>query len=165
MQERIGKRRLMAKIRSLGQKRLQRVSGRKRTERTDEIPNLSVGGVNPHSPAELLQHVDTGPPVGGIHHELDCSVRIEYAVQCPETSARIGEMMKNSRAYDLVEFSSQIAYLFQSELVHLKILQVILLLQLPGALHASCADIDPGDSGLRPAQSLLRRLRCSAAGN
>src|SRR5215831_3829054 len=74
-------------------------------------------------------------------------------------------MMKNSRANDLVEFSSQIAYLFQSELVHLKILQVILLFQLPSALHACRAHIDPGDPGLRPAQSLLRRLRCSAAGN
>ena len=61
----------------------------------------SVGTV-PHV-RRLLQHVDAGPPVRRIQHQMHGSVRFEDPTQGCEPGIRICEMMENSGADNLIE--------------------------------------------------------------
>ena len=110
MQQRVGERRLLAEIRGLAQQIFQRMAGWQRCERSDEIADLLIVGMDADPSAELLQHIDAGPPVRRIHHEMHRAVRFEHAAQSAEPRIGIREMMENPGADNLIEARFQIAY-------------------------------------------------------
>jgi hypothetical protein len=62
MQQRIGERRPLTKVRRVAQQLRQRVAKRQRLERARRLRNPSSVASNPDPPAELLQHVDAVRP-------------------------------------------------------------------------------------------------------
>src|SRR5271170_3652797 len=74
-------------------------------------------------------------------------------------------MMENSGANNLVEFCPQVAHALKSELVDLKIFQIVFLFEQLGAAYARCATVDAGDLSQGPAQGMLRRLRGTTTGD
>src|SRR5579862_2413454 len=119
MQQSIGKRRLISKIWSLRQQTLQGMTGWQRAERTSELWNVFRRGMDARSPAELLQHVDTGPPVRRVHHQVQGPIRLEHSAKSGETRIRVGEVMQNSRTHDLIETHPKIVNSLDSDLVDL----------------------------------------------
>ena len=81
MQKRVGKRCLVPKVRGLAKQSLQRMSGRQRLERIDEIPDLDTGGADTDPFAEFLQHVDARPSIRRVHHDVHRSVGLEQVAQ------------------------------------------------------------------------------------
>ena len=106
MQQRIGERRLLPEVRGLAQQLSQWMSGWQRRERGDEIADPLIGGRDADPPAEFLQHVDAGPSVRRIHHEVHRAVRLEHAAQRPEPGVGIRQMVQHAGADDLIEASS-----------------------------------------------------------
>src|SRR5271169_1958432 len=122
----------MSKVGGLAKHTFQRMSGRQHAERTHQIPNFSFGGMDTDPSAELLQHIDAGPSVRCVHHQMHRSVWFENVAQSSEASIRVGEMMENPSAHDLIEAHLKLAYLLDGELVHLQIFQVMFSLELLG---------------------------------
>src|SRR5208282_825141 len=106
--------------------------GRQRAERTDEITNFRIGGMDANPSAELLQHIDASPSIRGVHHEMHRSFRFEHAAQSTQSCIRVGEMMENPGAHDLVEIHPQVVYALDGKLTNLKIFQVVFSLELLG---------------------------------
>ncbi len=121
MQKRIGKCRLLPKVRGLAQQIFQRMPGWQRLKRSDEIPNLCVGSMDTYASTELLQHVDAGPSVRRIHHEMHRAVRFEHAAQNSEPRIRVSKMMENPGADNLIEARFQLAYPLDRKLADLEI--------------------------------------------
>ena len=115
--------------------------------------------------AELLHHIDAGPPVRRIHHEVHRAVRFEDFAQSAEPRIGIRKMMENTGADDLIEARSQVTYPLDGKLVDLEIVQVVFPLESLGTAHTGCAEVDAGDLSRGPTHGMLGRLRCSAAGN
>ena len=165
VQQGVGQRRLLPEVRSLAQQARQRMCGRQRRETDDEIPDLVIGGTDADTAAELLQHVDAGPPVRGIHHQMHRAVRVEHVAQTPEGRLRVGEMVQNARAHDLVEGQTQLADALDRQLVDLEIGQAVLAPEILRVPHARRTEVDPDHPDRRTARGVLRRLRGSAAGD
>ena len=165
MQKRIGQRRLMPEIRGLAQQVFQRMSGRQHLERGNEVPDPLIGGLDAEPSAELLQHIDAGPPVRRIDHEMHRSVRLEHAAQSSEPRVRVRKMMQHPGADDLIEARPQLAYALDRKLADLEIVQVVFSLEFLGAAHARGAEVDTHHLGLGPAHGMLGRLRGPATGN
>ena len=125
-----------------------------------------IGGADADPPAELLQHIDAGPSVRRIHHEMHRSaVRFEHAAQSAEPRVGIREMMEHAGTHDLIEARLQFARPLDGKLADLEIVQVVFPLELLRTAHAGCAEVDAGHLSRRPAQGMLGRLRGPAAGN
>src|SRR5215468_10415230 len=99
--------------------------GWQRPKRSDEIANLRIRGMDTCAFAELLQHVDAGPSVRRIHHEMHGAVRFHRAAQSSEPRIRVGKMMENSRADNLIEGLLQLAYSLKGKLVDFEIIQAV----------------------------------------
>ena len=123
VQQRIGERRLVPEVRRLAQQRCQRMSGRQRAERGDEIPNSRIVGLDAEPSAELLQHVDAGPSVRRIHHQVHRAVGLQHVAQRAESRIGIRQMMEDAGADDLIEARLQLAYPLDGELVDLEIVE------------------------------------------
>jgi hypothetical protein len=165
VQQSISKCRLISQLRGLAQQDFQRVSGRQRTEGTDEIPNLAISSVDTDSSAELLQHIDAGPPVWRVHHEMHRPVRFERSAQSAEARIRVGKVMEDPCARYLIEAHPQLIYALDRKLVYLKILQIVLFLELLSVAHTRRTAIDGGDLSVRPAQRMFGCLRCPTSGD
>src|SRR4029077_2160870 len=114
----------------------------------------------------FLQHIDAGPSVRRIHHEMHRStIRFEHAAQSAEPRIGVRKMMENPGADNLIEAHFQVTYLLDGKLTDLEIVQVVFPLELLGTAHTVCAEVDAGNLSRRPTQSMLGRLRCPAAGN
>ncbi len=149
----------------MGQQGLQRMSRRQCAERADQLPNFSVGGMHTDPSAELLQHVDASSSVRRVHHEMHGSIRFERAAQSAQARIRVGKMMKNAGAHDLIEAHPQVVHSLDIKMVNLQIRQVVFSPELLGMAHAGCAAVDAGNLSRGPAQRMLGRLRCPAAGD
>src|SRR5215831_4915547 len=145
MQKRVGKPSLVPEIRSLAQQIFQRMPVWQRLKRSDEIANLSVRSMNTYASTELLQHVDAGPSVRRIYHEMHRAVRFEHTAESSEPRIRVGKMMENSRADNLIEGLFQLAHPIDGKLVDLEIIQVVFLLEFLSTAYARCAEIDAGN--------------------
>ena len=120
----------------------------------------------PMRSAEFLQHVDAGPSVRRVHHEMHRSaVRVEHTAQSAEPRIGLREMMENPGADDLIEAHFQVAYPLDGKLADLEIVQVVFPLELLGTAHTGCAEVDAGNLSRGPTQGMLGRLRCPAAGD
>ena len=135
----------------------------------DEIAWTSVGRHRtPTRSAEFLQHVDAGPPVRRIDHECASRLRPARARRAEPRKPRIGfrEMMEHPGADNLDRSSSSNSFTrSMGSWRDLEIVQVVFSFELLGTAHARCAEIDPGNLSRRPAQGMLGRLRCPAAGD
>src|SRR5215475_1564568 len=130
MQKRIGKCRLLPEVRGLAQQIFQRMARWQRCERREKIPDFLIVGMDADPSAEFLQHIDAGPSVRRIHHEVHRAVRFEYAAQSAEPCIRIREMMENPGTDNLIEARFQLVYPLDRELMDLEIIQVVLSLEL-----------------------------------
>ena len=93
------------------------------------------------------------------------AVRFERPAQSAEPRIGLREMMENPGADDLIEARFQVACPLDGKLADLEIVQAVFPLELLGTAHARCAEVDAGNPSRRPAQGMLGRLRCPAAGN
>src|SRR5262245_38952280 len=134
-------------------------------ERGDEIADLLIVGMDANPFAEFLQHIDAGPPIRRIHHEMHRAFRFKHPAQSSEPRIGVGKMMKNPGADYLIEARFQIVYPIDGELVDLEIVQVVFPLELLRTMHTGCAKVDADNLSRRPTQSMLGPLRCAAAGN
>src|SRR5436309_5453101 len=99
------------------------MAGWQRCERSDEIPDLLIVGMDADPSAEFLQHIDTSPSVRRIHHEKHRStVRFEHTAQSAEPRIGLREMMENPGADDLIEAHLQVTYPLDGNLADLEIL-------------------------------------------
>src|SRR5262245_34357468 len=98
------------------------MSLRQCAECTDEIPDLSLVGMDTDPFAEFLQHVYARPSVWRIYHKHHAPCRIEHTAQRTKASIGICKMMQDSRTNDLIETHPQVTYLFDSKLMDLEIL-------------------------------------------
>ena len=106
MQQRVGQRGLLPKVRSIAQQASERMLRRQFLERSDQRANSVVRGGNSDQAAELLDHVDAGPAVRRVHHEVQRAVGREHVAQRPQRRVGIFEMVQHARAHDLIEASS-----------------------------------------------------------
>src|SRR5262249_33948865 len=136
-----------------------------RLESGDEVPNLRVGSADTNAPTEVLQHVDAGPAVRRIHHEMHGPVRFEHAAQSSEPRIGVGKMMEHPGADDGIEAALQLVYPIDGELMDLESAQVVLSLEFLSTASARRAEIDSGTPSLRPPQGIPGRLRCAASRN
>ena len=60
-------------------------------------------GMNAEPAAELLQHIDAGPSVRRIHHEMHRAIRFEHIAQSSESGIGVRQMMQHPGADDLIE--------------------------------------------------------------
>src|SRR5262245_27810363 len=124
--------------------------GWQRLESGDEVPNLWVGRTDTHAPTEVLQHVDAGPAVRRIHHEMHGPVRFEHAAKRSEPRIGVGKMMEYPGADDVIEAPLQLMYPIEGKLIDLESAQVVLSLELLGTAYARRAEIDTGNRSSRP---------------
>src|SRR5262245_33714487 len=136
-----------------------------RLESGDEVPDLRVGGTDTQAPTEVLQHVDAGPAVRRIHHEMHGPVRFEHAAQSSEPRIGVGKMMEHPGAGDVIEAPLQLVYPIDGELMDLESAQVVLSLEFLSTAYTRRAEIDAGNPSPRPPQGISGRLRCAAARN
>ena len=103
MQQRVGEGRLVAKVRRFAEQDSERMAGRQRSERRDEVLDAVARGGDAEPLAELLQHVHAGPAVRRVHHEVQCAFAREHCTQRPQPSLGIREMMQHAGTHDLIE--------------------------------------------------------------
>ena len=127
--------------------------------------NLFVGRMDSDPSAEFLQQIDAGPSVRRIQHEMHRSVRFEHAAESSESCVRVRKVMENSGAHNLIKGHSQFVHTLDGKLVDLEVVQVVFSLELLSTANAHCAEVDADNLCRGPTQSMLSRLRCSAAGN
>jgi hypothetical protein len=93
------------------------------------------------------------------------TIRREHATQRAEPCIGVRQVMEDSGAHDLIEGHLQFLYPLDGKLVDLEIVQAVFPLECQGMAHAGGAKVDAGNVGRRPAQGMLGRLRCAAAGD
>src|SRR5262245_404636 len=136
-----------------------------RLESGDEVPDLRVGGTDTQAPTEVLQHVDAGPAVRRIHHEMHGPVGFEHAAESSEPRIGVGKMMEYTGADDVIEAPLQLVHSIDGELMDLESAQVVLSLECLGTAYARGAEIDAGHPSPRPPQGVPGCLRCAASRN
>ena len=93
------------------------------------------------------------------------AIGIEHIAQRSQPGVRIGQVVQDAGAYDLVETAIELTRTLDRQLQHAQVVEPILVLELLGATHAGGAEIDAGDLCLGPAQGMLGRLRGTASGD
>ena len=141
------------------------MSGRQRLQREQQIVELLVAGVaaDAQTPAELLQHRDARPPVGGVDHQVHRAAGCQHGPQRAQPRVGVGKVMQDSRADDLIERRSQRRHLRNRQLAHREVVEAVLALQRLRVADAGGAEVDARDARARPAQRDLCRLRRTAA--
>jgi hypothetical protein len=94
---------------------------------------------------------------------LHGTIRLKHASKSAETGIRVGEMVENSGAHDLIETCFQFVNPLDRKLVDLKIVQVVFSLEFLSMAHAGRATVDACHLSQGPAQRMFGCLRCSAA--
>ena len=134
-------------------------------ERGAQITQILVGETDLEQAAILLHHVDPGPPVGCIHHQVHRAVRTKDIAKRTQTEVRVRQVMEHAGADDLVERAPKLVDALNRKLMKLEVLQTILSLEIARVAQARVADVYRGDSGIGLAKRVPGRLRCAAAGD
>src|SRR3954452_12702029 len=116
MQKSVGKCRRIPEIGGLTHQDFKRMSVRQCLERNDEISDCPITGRDIDPFTEFLQHVDAGPPVRSIHHELHRSIWLEHTAQCLEADIRVPKMMQNPCTNNLIKALLQLVGPFNRQL-------------------------------------------------
>src|SRR5262245_36163308 len=94
--------------------------GRQRPESVAEVPYLRVGSTDTRAPTELLQHVDAGPAVRRVHHEMHDTARFEDAAKSSQPRIGVGKVMEHPGADDVIEALLQLMHPINGELMDLE---------------------------------------------
>ena len=86
-----------------------RMGRRQLLECVAEVSQVRVRGGDPEQATVLLHHVDAGPPVEGVHHQVHRPLRTQDIAKRTQPDVRIGQMVKHSGADHLVERASELA--------------------------------------------------------
>ena len=142
------------------------MGARQGRQRDGQVLDLLVRWPDPQPAAVFLQHVDAGPAVGGIDHQVDGAVRRQHLPQGGQPRRRVGQVVQHARADDLVESAAQLAGPLDRQLVDLQIGKAVFAFERLGVADARRADVD-ADHVAMPgsAQGMLGRLRGPAAGD
>src|SRR5260370_4276678 len=108
------------------------MSGWQSTERSNKVPNVRIGSMYAGPSAEILQHIDAGPSVRRIHHEMHRPVRFEHAAQRSESRIRVRKMVKNPGAHDLVEVRLQIIYTLDRQFADAEVVPAVFSFNILG---------------------------------
>ena len=87
----------------------------------------------------------------------------EHLSQGAEPGVRIGEVVKNAGADDVVEPFAELARALDGKMAHLKIVEFVFALELQLVCDAIFAEVDSHDARPRPADGVVRCLRRAAA--
>ena len=126
VEQRIGQRVLALEIGRLAQQARQRMGARQGRERDRQILNLLIRVTDAQPAAVLLQHVDAGPAVGGVDHQVHGAVWRQHLAQGAQPAVRVGQVVQHAGADDLVEAAAQLAHPLDRQLIDLQIGQVVL---------------------------------------
>jgi len=85
--------------------------------------------------------------------------------QRPQPLVRIRQVVKHPGADHVIKRASELGHVLNRQVVKLEILEVILSLKLARVTEARLADIDGGDSSIRLAKGVPRRLRRTTTRN
>jgi hypothetical protein len=163
MEQRIGDAGSSSEVGRFVQERRKRMIPRESFKACDEVVNLGIRPTDSDASTVLLKHVDAGTSVRRVDHQVHCAGVREHVVQSAQTSIRVGKVVQNAGADDMIEGLSEFGNALDSNLVHFEIFERVLLLQLFRKRDALCADIDPDYLRTRPTHSVVRSLDGSAA--
>src|SRR6185369_8878087 len=121
------------------------------------------GNIEPAT--KLLEHVNAGSAILSIHHQMHCSVSLQYLPQCGDPGVGIRKMMEHSSADYLVECRIEFSNAFKRQLNDSEIVQLVFQLQLIRSVDTRRTEIDARDLCVRPTDRMLRCLRCATSGN
>ncbi len=93
------------------------------------------------------------------------STRSKHAPQGAEARIRIGQVVQDAGADDLVELLRKLLSLFDGQPLEIEIVKSVPLPQEPRLLKARFADIDPDDPRARPSARMSCRLNGAASCN
>ena len=86
-----------------------RMGRRQLLERVAKLSQVRVRGSDPEQATVLLHHVDAGPPVQRVHHQVHRPLRTQDIAKGTQADVGIGQMVKHSGADHLVERASELA--------------------------------------------------------
>ena len=124
VQQRVGERRFLPEVGRLAQQVASGCPGGSAPSATTSRGSF-VRRADAEPLAELLQHVDAGPPIGRVHHEVHRAVGLEHVAQRAQPRIRIGEMVQHAGADDLVERLPELADALDRELMDLEVGEVV----------------------------------------
>ena len=101
-----------------------------------KLLNLLSRMTDPQPAAVLLQHVNAGPSVGGIDHQVHGAVWLEHGPQGAQPRVGIGQMVQHARTHDLVETAAQLARPLDGQLIDLQIGQMVFAFERLGVANA-----------------------------
>jgi hypothetical protein len=165
VEQRVGERGLLAKVRRLAQQHRQRMISGQLAECNDEIANPGIGRANTEASTELLQHVDPDAAVRRIHHQMHGAVRLECLAQRGKARVGVLEMMQHTGADDLIEAGPQLVDTLDRQLADFQIRQAVRAAKLLGTADAGLADVDRDHLRVGPAYGVPGGLRCATAGH
>ena len=120
---------------------------------------------DPQTAAVILQHVNAGPAIGGIGHQVHGAVWLEHGPQGAQPRVGIGQVVQHARTHNLVETAAQLAHPLDGQLIDVQIGQMIFTLERLGMTDARLADVDADHLASGLAQGVFGRLRGPAAGD
>src|SRR5271156_2165945 len=92
--------------------------------------------------AVLLNHIDSGPAVACIDHELHPAVGRKDGPQRSKADIRVSQVMQHSCANHEVERATNFLDPLDRELMEFEILQIVLALKIARVAQARLADVD-----------------------
>ena len=113
--------------------------------------------------AILLQHINAGPTVSRVHHELQRPLWIEDVAQRAQSEVRVGQVMQHAGAHDQIERAAEFGCALQRQLMQFEIFEGVLVFEFPCVPQTRFAHVDGRDARLGFAQRIAGRLRGSAA--
>lgn len=132
-------------------------------ERGAEIAQVLFRVADPEQATVLLHHVDPGPAVSRVDHQVHCPLRIQDVSKGAQTEVRVGKVMQHPGAHDVIERAPKLLDPLDRKVVQLEVLQIVLALEIARVAKARLADVDGDDSRIRLTERVSRRLRGAAA--
>ena len=165
MQQRVGQRVPITEVRGVPEQMAQRVPERDLPERVGEIGDVVRLGGESEAPAAVLQHVDPGPSVWRIHHEMHRARRLEPIRQRGEPGGRIAKVVQHARAHDQVEPVIEISHVLDRHPAQLEVGEPVPGGEVVGVADAGVADVDRDDAASGMPDRVPGGLGCPAAGD
>mgnify|MGYP003343664624 CR=1 FL=1 len=109
---------------------------RQRLERRLKLADLLVLGLNAKAPAVLLQHVDAGPTVLRIDHQVHRPVGREDLPERAQPGVRIGQVVQHADRRDVIELLPEVRQLLDRELLEAQVREFVLVAQVRLVLEA-----------------------------
>src|SRR5258705_13387949 len=90
-----------------------------------EILQIAFRRTDAKQAAIFLHHVDPGPAVACIDHQMQGALRTKDVVKRAQSEVRIGKVMEHAGADNQVEGASKLADVFDRKLMQLEVFQTV----------------------------------------